>query len=259
MNQYIQKNQYKKGFINTIVGAIGVIILAGIAGYLIINRQPPPETTTVIGSFEDCAKAGYPVGESYPRQCSAPDGSTFIEELTTEPTNPINPGNIYCTQDAKLCPDGSWTSRTAPNCEFAPCGVNPSEPVTIQPYNPDDDRGGLYNYPNYSLTKVPTAPISVKYLVEHRSALDQKIVTVRGVVVGIPAQPPCVAAGTCELYMQPSIILADTKDANRNKDYDLMVFVGEDTDQNEYPVGKTVEIKMQITASKTVVYGNKVY
>ena len=32
--------------------------------------------------------------------------------------------NIYCTQDAKLCPDGSYVGRTGPNCEFALC---PSE------------------------------------------------------------------------------------------------------------------------------------
>jgi hypothetical protein len=26
-----------------------------------------------------------------------------------------------CTQEAKQCPDGSFVSRTGPNCEFAPC------------------------------------------------------------------------------------------------------------------------------------------
>jgi len=29
--------------------------------------------------------------------------------------------NVYCTQDAKLCPDGSYVSRQGPNCEFAQC------------------------------------------------------------------------------------------------------------------------------------------
>lgn len=28
---------------------------------------------------------------------------------------------VFCTQDAKLCPDGSYVGRVAPNCEFAPC------------------------------------------------------------------------------------------------------------------------------------------
>ena len=31
------------------------------------------------------------------------------------------PSPIACTQEAKLCPDGSYVGRTGPNCEFAPC------------------------------------------------------------------------------------------------------------------------------------------
>ncbi|MFA6135824.1 MAG: hypothetical protein WC705_00440 [Candidatus Paceibacterota bacterium] len=30
-------------------------------------------------------------------------------------------GNIACTEEAKLCPDGSAVGRTGPNCEFAAC------------------------------------------------------------------------------------------------------------------------------------------
>lgn len=30
-------------------------------------------------------------------------------------------GEVACTQEAKLCPDGSSVGRTGPNCEFAPC------------------------------------------------------------------------------------------------------------------------------------------
>lgn len=28
---------------------------------------------------------------------------------------------VMCTMEAKLCPDGSYVSRTGPHCEFAPC------------------------------------------------------------------------------------------------------------------------------------------
>lgn len=31
------------------------------------------------------------------------------------------PSQIACTQEAKLCPDGSYVSRTGPNCEFEAC------------------------------------------------------------------------------------------------------------------------------------------
>jgi len=32
-----------------------------------------------------------------------------------------NNGAVACTEEAKLCPDGSAVGRTGPNCEFAPC------------------------------------------------------------------------------------------------------------------------------------------
>lgn len=28
---------------------------------------------------------------------------------------------VFCTMDAKLCPDGSYVARVPPTCEFAPC------------------------------------------------------------------------------------------------------------------------------------------
>ncbi len=37
-------------------------------------------TAPTVSSFEDCAAAGYPVMESYPRQCRTPDGRNFTEE-----------------------------------------------------------------------------------------------------------------------------------------------------------------------------------
>jgi len=35
------------------------------------------------------------------------------------PSNDETPGG--CTQEARLCPDGSAVGRTGPNCEFASC------------------------------------------------------------------------------------------------------------------------------------------
>ena len=29
--------------------------------------------------------------------------------------------DIYCTMEAKMCPDGSYVGRVAPNCDFSPC------------------------------------------------------------------------------------------------------------------------------------------
>lgn len=68
----------------------------------------------VIRSFQECMDAGYPIMESYPRQCN--DGNqTFVEEIWE------NPNPIACPDDGKICPDGSFVGREWPNCEFAAC------------------------------------------------------------------------------------------------------------------------------------------
>lgn len=35
--------------------------------------------------------------------------------------NTQKPEEVFCTMDAKICPDGSGVGRVGPNCEFAPC------------------------------------------------------------------------------------------------------------------------------------------
>ncbi len=45
-----------------------------------------------ISDFENCAKAGYPILESYPRQCKTPDGKTFIEEIENAVEKTIETG-----------------------------------------------------------------------------------------------------------------------------------------------------------------------
>jgi len=34
-----------------------------------------------ISSFDECARAGYPIMEFFPRQCRAPDGRIFVEQV----------------------------------------------------------------------------------------------------------------------------------------------------------------------------------
>ena len=42
---------------------------------------------------------------------------------TTTPSPTLKPENdqAVCTQEAKLCPDGSYVGRNGPNCEFDTC------------------------------------------------------------------------------------------------------------------------------------------
>jgi hypothetical protein len=48
-----------------------------------------------------------------------PEIAQIISPAQNKRVKPENP--IMCTQEAKQCPDGSYVSRTGPNCEFTPC------------------------------------------------------------------------------------------------------------------------------------------
>lgn len=58
-----------------ILAVILIILTFAVISYL--NKKP------IVTSFEACVGAGYPVMESYPRQCRA-DGQNFIEDIGNE-------------------------------------------------------------------------------------------------------------------------------------------------------------------------------
>jgi hypothetical protein len=73
---------------------IGVVALAVLAVCFLLGWEATSEPRDdganldleAIRSFEDCAAAGLPVMESYPRQCKTPDGRTFAEEIEVTAT-----------------------------------------------------------------------------------------------------------------------------------------------------------------------------
>lgn len=99
-----------------------IAFLSGIVG-LFLTLQPL-HSSEVVNSFEECAAAGYPVMESYPRQCAMPDGRHFVETVAPHsflPEQPSGDTDVVCTMEAKQCPDGTYVPRVPPDCEFAPC------------------------------------------------------------------------------------------------------------------------------------------
>lgn len=40
------------------------------------------------------------------------------------PPQNSSPEQVFCTMDAKVCPDGTYVGRQGPTCEFAPCPGN---------------------------------------------------------------------------------------------------------------------------------------
>ncbi len=63
-----------------------LVLAFGLLAWFVFGSKPTVTTTEklpLVLSFEDCAAAGYPVMESYPRQCNTPDGRHYTEELPT--------------------------------------------------------------------------------------------------------------------------------------------------------------------------------
>lgn len=127
---------------------------------------------------------------------------------------------------------------------------------TIQPEDPN--KVGLAPYPDLPLISLPAEPVAVKFAVEHRSALNSKLVQVRGVIVGtLLGEKACPSdRGMCA---SPMIFLADTAGEDRNKLYDLVVQVNEEEQEKNYPIGKTIEMQGILEGSKTSVVMMKVY
>jgi len=68
-------------FAKTLIAVIIIIAALGIGAYWSLSRH---NTAGKVASFEECAAAGNPVQESYPRRCTA-NGTTFTEEISVTP------------------------------------------------------------------------------------------------------------------------------------------------------------------------------
>jgi hypothetical protein len=84
---------------NTLIIIISIVLISG-TGWLgvayyqnskcSIDCGGGPMPFPMVGSFKDCTAAGYPIMESYPRQCKTPDGRIFSEELPPPTPTYIN-------------------------------------------------------------------------------------------------------------------------------------------------------------------------
>ena len=63
---------------------IAVFAVIGIGVIYFFWQQGEEILDIQVASFEECVSAGYPIMESYPRQCSTPEGKTFAEDIGNE-------------------------------------------------------------------------------------------------------------------------------------------------------------------------------
>ncbi len=77
-------------------------------------------------------------------------GIWFVSrEMQLQRHDDVPSGVVACTDEAKLCPDGSYVGRTGPNCEFALCPTGPSVPM------PTSKKSGVAG----KVTLSPTCPV----------------------------------------------------------------------------------------------------
>ncbi|MDD5711011.1 MAG: META domain-containing protein [Candidatus Colwellbacteria bacterium] len=78
----------KKAVFSILVSALAIGLLGGLSYFWLdsIKDKGAESDVTGITNFEECEAAGYPVMESYPRQCRAGD-QTFVEVIQGESPN----------------------------------------------------------------------------------------------------------------------------------------------------------------------------
>ena len=107
---------------STLIGL--VVVLAIVAGlFFAFSANRGQQQLLSIANFEQCAEAGYPVMESYPRQCRTPDGRNFTEDISdvsdTQPDGGISfNGCAVAGCSGQLCVSAEDASEVVTTCEF---------------------------------------------------------------------------------------------------------------------------------------------
>lgn len=69
-------------------------------------------------------------------------GGIYFYQKRIEPSQPI-----ACTEEAKICPDGTAVGRTGPNCEFAACPTPQVKEETVAALNQKILNEGIFITP----------------------------------------------------------------------------------------------------------------
>ena len=86
--------QSKKTNIVTLVGL--AVVLALIAGLLLsLSHIAKTQKMYSIETFTECKEAGYSIIETFPEQCSTPDGRTFVNDTQSAPTVPSTSRTLF--------------------------------------------------------------------------------------------------------------------------------------------------------------------
>jgi hypothetical protein len=88
-------------------------------------------------------------------------GAVYFYSIDASPVAVVPVTPVVCTEEAKICPDGSSVGRTGPKCEFTDCPESPSSDMSkwnwvLSEVSP---QGAQFSYPK----PVPTTYVTTQY------------------------------------------------------------------------------------------------
>jgi hypothetical protein len=153
--------------------------------------------------------------------------------------------SLFCL----LCFSPAFAEESAPEIPGAQSIQGSSGVVEMGVIYPDRAQGLLL--PDLSLEALPSEAVSVRFLVEHRTALHEKKVAVRGVVVSVLiGEDACPSSGG--MCAQPRLTIAESGEDSGDARYDLVVLFPEGAGEG-YSVGENAEISGTVSASPQAV------
>ena len=98
------------------VAAMAVFVLLSLTAVAFLYYQNQ-QLKTMLASYQLYTPQPTPIVTI--QETASPSATPL--KIKTTPTASSSATPKACTQEAKLCPNGTYVGRTGPNCEFAPC------------------------------------------------------------------------------------------------------------------------------------------
>jgi len=79
-----------------------IVLIVGTVGYYIYRKSKEPaltasSTPVVLANFDDCKAHNYPVIETYPEQCTGPDGTIYVQDFSEASTSTMASSTVAAT------------------------------------------------------------------------------------------------------------------------------------------------------------------
>lgn len=143
--------------------------------------------------------------------------STQTSNISNTNNTSPRPG-IACTMEARACSDGSYVSRTGPNCEFAACPENKVPKSTRTNVNKKIDTNGVIITP-LRVTEDSRCPLGVSCMWAGTVKLQTRL------EIGVNTEEVTLTLSTPVVFMGKNITLvnvmpnADSNKPTAEKDY----------------------------------------